>query len=385
MDSAGGLNRFGGPARPREIIAAAKAAGCGVMGIRAVQAGALTLAIDHAVSPNNPDATDYERAAAVPRALRSWGEDPAYVAHRYALGIDGVDTLVLGVKNRAELASNASPPKPPARWSRTGSPPSTRWDCAPKTAGCSCTCRPGPRSRPFSRAPGPSSFRSAPTSSTGRPASWAPTGCARRSSPTRRRSDGADLLVAPTFNIGMAQHHLDFPGTIALRPSTFMAAIGDWVRSLAHHGFDEAVLPQRPRRQRRHHRGGVLRALRRGELRRPAGRLRPEAAQLVGPAGRRVSSPASSSPPATAATRRPRRSPSPSGPIPTPSRPPTTPRRSPPPARSARSSDFRKRHPDGRMGSDPGLATPEKGGELVKLAATGLIEEVAAFGAEPAP
>src|SRR3954468_24402645 len=46
-----------------------------------------------------------------------------------------------------------------------------------------------------------------------------------------------DILVAPTFNIGMAQHHLDFPGTIALRPSTFMAAIGDWVRSLNHHGF----------------------------------------------------------------------------------------------------------------------------------------------------
>jgi aryl-alcohol dehydrogenase-like predicted oxidoreductase len=105
MDSAGGLNRFGGPARPREIIAAAKAAGCGVMGIRAVQAGALTLAIDHAVSPNNPDATDYERAAAFRGLCEVWGEDPAYVAHRYALGIDGVDTLVLGVKNRAELAS----------------------------------------------------------------------------------------------------------------------------------------------------------------------------------------------------------------------------------------------------------------------------------------
>ncbi|HEY6321951.1 MAG TPA: aldo/keto reductase, partial [Thermoanaerobaculia bacterium] len=54
MDSAGGLNRFGGPARPREIVAAAKAAGCGVMGIRAVQAGALTREIDHAVSPNYP-------------------------------------------------------------------------------------------------------------------------------------------------------------------------------------------------------------------------------------------------------------------------------------------------------------------------------------------
>jgi creatinine amidohydrolase/Fe(II)-dependent formamide hydrolase-like protein len=35
------------------------------------------------------------------------------------------------------------------------------------------------------------------------------------------------------------------------------------------------------------------------------------------------------------------------------------------------------------MGSDPGLATPEKGGELVKLAASGLVEDVRAFGAEP--
>ncbi len=53
-----------------------------------------------------------------------------------------------------------------------------------------------------------------------------------------RAEDVADILVAPTFNIGMAQHHLAFAGTISLRPSTFMSAIEDWVNSLSRHGFD---------------------------------------------------------------------------------------------------------------------------------------------------
>jgi len=119
MDSAGALNRFGGPARPRDVIAAAKAAGLGVMGIRAVQAGALTGAIDRAMSPTYPDSRDYDRAAPFRALCARWGEDPAYVAHRYALGIDGVDTLVLGVKNRAELsqclAAEAAGPLEPDR------------------------------------------------------------------------------------------------------------------------------------------------------------------------------------------------------------------------------------------------------------------------------
>jgi creatinine amidohydrolase/Fe(II)-dependent formamide hydrolase-like protein len=53
------------------------------------------------------------------------------------------------------------------------------------------------------------------------------------------------------------------------------------------------------------------------------------------------------------------------------------------PIREAR--DFRARYPDGRMGSDPAQATPEKGGELVAAAAQALVEDVAAFGAEVAP
>lgn len=104
MDSAGALRRYAEPERAREIAAAAKAAGCGVMGIRAVQAGALTLAVDRALRPNSPDNADYARAAPFRALAARWGEDPAVIAHRYALSMPNIDTVVLGVKNRAELA-----------------------------------------------------------------------------------------------------------------------------------------------------------------------------------------------------------------------------------------------------------------------------------------
>jgi aryl-alcohol dehydrogenase-like predicted oxidoreductase len=103
LDSAGSLRRYAEAAKPREIIAVANANDVSVLGIRAVQAGALTSAIDRDVSPNNPDAKDYARAAPFRMLARELGEDPATLAHRYALAMPGVATVILGVKNRDEL------------------------------------------------------------------------------------------------------------------------------------------------------------------------------------------------------------------------------------------------------------------------------------------
>lgn len=103
LDSLGGLRRFDGPARPREIMAAAHRRGIGVMGIRAVQAGALTDALDRELPGDHPDMVDYQRAVPFRALAKEMGESPAALAHRYALSMEGVSTVILGVKNRAEL------------------------------------------------------------------------------------------------------------------------------------------------------------------------------------------------------------------------------------------------------------------------------------------
>lgn len=51
-------------------------------------------------------------------------------------------------------------------------------------------------------------------------------------------SKAADALVGPTINVGMALHHLAFPGSVSLRPSTLIALIQDYVKPLARSGFE---------------------------------------------------------------------------------------------------------------------------------------------------
>ncbi len=44
-------------------------------------------------------------------------------------------------------------------------------------------------------------------------------------------------LVGPTINVGMALHHLAFPGSMSLKPSTLIALIRDYLTSLTRSGF----------------------------------------------------------------------------------------------------------------------------------------------------
>jgi aryl-alcohol dehydrogenase-like predicted oxidoreductase len=104
LDSTGSIYVHDEPLSPRDTIAAAHARGCGVLGIRAVQAGALTDAMDRDLPADDGDRLDFGRAAPFRALAAEVGESAAALAHRYALSMPGVDSVVLGVKNRAELA-----------------------------------------------------------------------------------------------------------------------------------------------------------------------------------------------------------------------------------------------------------------------------------------
>ena len=53
-----------------------------------------------------------------------------------------------------------------------------------------------------------------------------------------RVGEACGALVAPVIAVGMAVHHMAFPGTLTLRPTTLIAVIQDVVDSLADHGFE---------------------------------------------------------------------------------------------------------------------------------------------------
>jgi aryl-alcohol dehydrogenase-like predicted oxidoreductase len=91
------------PDHPR-IRAVAAENSVPIMGIRAAAAGALTDRIDRPVSADDPAAVTFRRAQGFRDLARTRGESAGHLAHRYALSLPDIATVVMGVKNRDELA-----------------------------------------------------------------------------------------------------------------------------------------------------------------------------------------------------------------------------------------------------------------------------------------
>jgi aryl-alcohol dehydrogenase-like predicted oxidoreductase len=74
------------------------------MGIQPTQAGALAAeTFDRPVADDSTYMVYHRKAAPFFVLAKKLGQSPATLAHRYALAIPGVSTVLLGVKNRTEL------------------------------------------------------------------------------------------------------------------------------------------------------------------------------------------------------------------------------------------------------------------------------------------
>lgn len=191
----------------------------------------------------------------------------------------------------------------------------------------------------------------------------------------------ADMLVAPTFNVGCAQHHMAFPGSMTLRPSTMIAVIYDWVLSLGRHGFDRIYFFNGH--------GGNISTIQAAFAEIYADRSLARDGNNRGPVKCKLanwwdykpvykycmdtygkSHGAHATPSEVAVTQ-----------YAYPDAIKTaemTPKIAPS-ARYTDAEDYREKFPDGRIGSDPSLANPTDGKKLVELSSKGLIEDFAAF------
>ena len=188
------------------------------------------------------------------------------------------------------------------------------------------------------------------------------------------------VLVTPAQAFGMAEHHLGFPGTVSLQPATLLAVLHDVVLSLARHGFTRIYVVNGH--------GGNIATTRAafaqaygtaaarglpvaGDLRCrlanwfTAGSVMRLARELYGDREGHHATPSEIAltlhlEPSLLAGQRPLPEAAPAGPIHGP-------------------EDFRRRHPDGRMGSDPYLAHPDHGARFLDCAASALVEDLREF------
>ena len=106
LNSAGAIGYVDQDFDPQKILTESQKVGVPILGIRAVQAGALTLEMDREPHPSGfdiKDFEDYDKAEPFRKLASEWKMNPSILAHRYALSAEKVSSVILGVKNRAEL------------------------------------------------------------------------------------------------------------------------------------------------------------------------------------------------------------------------------------------------------------------------------------------
>ena len=206
----------------------------------------------------------------------------------------------------------------------------------------------------------------------------------------RKVGEATKTYVAPTLAYGMAQHHMAFTGTITLQPSTMIIVVRDIIMSLVRHGFERIFFVNG-------HGGNV------NSVKAAFSEIQNDLAELRGSSDRGVNKP----PPdvrcalhnwwagdKTTALRKSLYGDS-EGYHATPSEVSVTWYAYPEQQRDVElgpltkvkrayqgPEDYRELFPDGRMASDPSLATPVDGERLVSVAVTELAENYREFLAE---
>ena len=188
--------------------------------------------------------------------------------------------------------------------------------------------------------------------------------------------DTADAMVGPTIGVGMAQHHMAFPGSVTLRPSTLIALLRDIVELLAVHGFERFYFVNA-------HGGNIATVsaafseIYAARSMAPGGNVAPIKCRLrnwwqgegVGQIAKELYGDAEGShatPSEVAMTQ----FAYPEAIKRAPLDPPIAPR-----GDFTDAADYRRHFPDGRIGSNPALATPEAGKRLYEAAVAGLAKD----------
>jgi creatinine amidohydrolase len=194
----------------------------------------------------------------------------------------------------------------------------------------------------------------------------------------RAVGDRTGAMVAPPLCYGMSQHHLGFAGSVTLRPSTLIAVVNDVVRSLARHGFERFLFINGHGgnvatvnaafdelyavTSMDHERGGEGSALRCLMVFWSGGpRCTALARELYGDSN---GSHATAAEVALAQFCQPEHI----------KHAQMSPKVAPRSNGFHDSADYRRRYPDGRIGSDPSLSTPEQGRQLFEAAVADMAE-----------